>query len=139
MIGTGDPAGMRPSTTRGVLIVEDHDDTRELLAELLMNEGFHSIMAANGQEALARLAYVRPDVIVTDLEMPVMDGVELVRSLAKMTAAKPIPVIVLSSFDEDAARKKLSDVAPYVRVFLSKPFALSALLDAIAGCLEQGA
>jgi two-component system chemotaxis response regulator CheB len=129
---------MRPASIFGVLIVEDHDDTRALLAELLMHEGFHSIMAANGQEALARLAYVRPDVIVTDLEMPVMDGVELVRSLAKMHTAKPLPVIVLSSFDEDVAREKLADVASYVRVFLTKPFALNALLEAIAGCLEPG-
>ncbi|HEX4405521.1 MAG TPA: response regulator [Polyangia bacterium] len=128
---------MRASTLFGVLIVEDHDDTRGLLAELLMHEGYHSIMAANGQEALARLAYVRPDVIVTDLEMPVMDGVELVRSLAKTPAAKSIPVIVLSSLDEDAARLKLHDVASHVRVFLTKPFALSTLLEAIAGCVTE--
>lgn len=138
MFGPWGTAGMRPSSVRGVLIVEDHDDTRALLAELLMHEGFHSIMAADGQEALSRLAYVRPDVIVTDLEMPVMDGVELIRALAKTHVAKPLPVIVLSSFDEDTAREKLSDVASYVRAFLTKPFALSALLDAIAGCLEPG-
>lgn len=130
---------MRMTPPIGVLVVEDDDEARGLLAEFLMHEGFHSIMAANGREALARLAYVRPDVVITDLEMPVMNGVELVRALAQLPGEKPIPIIVSTSFDEDGARRELADVVSFVRVILRKPFVLSALIDAISRCLGKSA
>jgi CheY-like chemotaxis protein len=123
---------MSTSKALGVLLVDDHVDTRELLAEFLMHEGYHSIMAANGQEALARLAYVQPDTIITDLDMPEMDGVELVRRLAGTPELSSIPVIVLTAIDADDARDRLGDLASHVRVILRKPVKLGALLQAVA-------
>jgi CheY-like chemotaxis protein len=123
---------MSTSKALGVLVVDDHTDVRELIAEFLMHEGFHSIMASNGQEALARLAYVQPDALITDLEMPEMDGVELVRRLAGTPHLSSIPVIVLTGIDPEDARDRLGDLASHVRLILRKPVKLGALLQAVA-------
>ncbi len=130
---------MARSTARGILIVDDHDDARELLAEFLMHEGYHTIMAANGRAALDRLAYVQPDLIISDLEMPEMDGVELVRHLRAAPALAPIPVIVLTSFDTESARQRLGDLVSNVRVILRKPVKLGAMLQVVVNCLGPSA
>ncbi len=130
---------MARSTARGVLIVDDHDDARELLAEFLMREGYHSIMAANGRAAVDRLAYIHPDLIITDLEMPEMDGVALVRHLRAAPALAAIPVIVLTGLDTERARQRLGELAPSVRAILRKPVKLGKMLQAIVDCLEPTA
>jgi CheY-like chemotaxis protein len=123
---------MAASKALGILVVDDHTDARELLAEFLMHEGYHSIMASNGQEALARLAYVQADAVITDLDMPEMDGVELVRRLAGTPQLSSIPVIVLTAIDPDDARDRLGDLSAHVRLILRKPVKLGALLQAVA-------
>jgi CheY-like chemotaxis protein len=123
---------MATSKALGILVVDDHTDARELLAEFLMHEGYHSIMASNGQEALARLAYVQADAVITDLDMPEMDGVELVRRLAGTPQLSSIPVIVLTAIDPDDARDRLGDLSAHVRLILRKPVKLGALLQAVA-------
>ena len=97
-----------------------------------MHEGYHSIMASNGQEALARLAYVQADAVITDLDMPEMDGVELVRRLARTPQLSSIPVIVLTAIDPDDARDRLGGLASHVRLILRKPVKLGSLLQAVA-------
>jgi CheY-like chemotaxis protein len=81
----------------GVLIVEDDDDMRESLQALLERKGFAVTSASNGLEALEQLRDgVRPGIILLDLMMPVMDGWELQRELAKDPALATIPVALLS-------------------------------------------
>ncbi len=126
---------MPRSKALGVLVVDDHTDAREMLAEFLMHEGYHSIMAANGREALARLEYVQPDVIISDIEMPEMDGAELVRLLRERPHLASIPVVILTSARFPEARDRLGDVASHVRVILRKPVKLAQLLQALEGCV----
>ena len=127
---------MPRSKALGVLIVDDHTDAREMLAEFLMHEGYHSIMAANGREALARLQYVQPDVIISDIEMPEMDGAELVRLLRERPHLASIPVVILTSARLPEARDRLGDGASHVRVFLRKPVKLAQLLQAVVSCVD---
>jgi len=125
------PSAAKP----GILIVDDFDDTRELLAEYFMRAGYHSIMAKNGVEALERLREVRPDVIVTDLMMPDMGGAELVRSVRDDPRIASIPIILLTASGRAKALEVLGDDAQHLRAILPKPIKLSDLHDAVETAL----
>jgi CheY-like chemotaxis protein len=85
-------------TPAKILIVEDNSDSRDILAFLLKKEGFAVICAENGEEALNLLAVERPELIITDISMPVMDGIEMIKQLRKVPEWKIIPVLVISAF-----------------------------------------
>jgi CheY-like chemotaxis protein len=111
-----------------ILVVEDDAATREALAMILSAEGFTVVGAANGQEALGRLrSDVRPDLILLDLMMPVMDGWQFRREQAKDPALAAIPVVVLSAdgnVHQKAASLKTAD-------YLQKPVDAENLLEVI--------
>src|SRR6266404_1979707 len=87
-----------------VLIVEDDEDLREMMAQQLTLEGFHAAAVTNGREALQYLhEAARPDVILLDLMMPVMDGWEFRRQQQADPEIAPVPVIVLSAIDQARA------------------------------------
>jgi DNA-binding response OmpR family regulator len=106
-------------------IVEDDEDLREMMAHLLTLEGFEAATAANGREALDYLQTSRPEVILLDLMMPVMDGWEFRRQQQADPNLAPVPVIVLSALDQ--ARASNVDAA----AFLKKPLDFDHLLDLV--------
>jgi CheY-like chemotaxis protein len=109
-----------------VLVVEDDEGLREMMAQLLTLEGFQTATVANGQEALAYLhASSRPEVILLDLMMPVMDGWEFRRHQQADPALAGVPVIVLSALDQ-ARATNVEAVA-----FLKKPLDFDRLLDLV--------
>ena len=107
-----------------VLVVEDDLELRESLCAYLEEEGFETEGAADGAEALARAHVCRPDAIVLDLLMPVMDGLQLMEALSDEPELANIPIFVVSGHAEDAPR------AERVSVF-SKPVDVEALLRAL--------
>jgi CheY-like chemotaxis protein len=130
--GTSNEAGTSSSYARmttpphcPVLIVEDDEDLREMMAHLLTLEGFEAATAANGREALDYLQTSRPEVILLDLMMPVMDGWEFRRQQQADPNLAPVPVIVLSALDQ--ARASNVDAA----AFLKKPLDFDHLLDLV--------
>jgi DNA-binding NtrC family response regulator len=107
-----------------VLLVDDDTEMRDGLARLLAEEGFVTATAGNGEEALEKLESWAPDVIVTDLMMPRMDGFELMRTLRQR--GRTIPAIVLTGFGSlEKALSVIRDLEAYW--FLEKPVKLSAL------------
>ncbi len=96
-----------------------------------MAEGYHSIMARSGVEAFTRMEAILPDVVVTDLMMPEMNGGELVRRMRRHPRLRTIPVILLTASDETKALEELGDAATSVRRILRKPVSLSDLLTAV--------
>jgi CheY-like chemotaxis protein len=80
-----------------VLIVEDDEDLREMMAHLLTLEGFEAATAANGREALEYLQTSRPEVILLDLMMPVMDGFVFLEELQRRPGLGNVPVVVLTA------------------------------------------
>jgi CheY-like chemotaxis protein len=120
------PAGIRPHPSVlncPVLIVEDDADLRDMMAQLLNLEGFSAATVSNGREALEYLRNgARPDVILLDLMMPVMDGWEFRRRQQADPAMSGVPVIVLSALDQSRA----ADVN--ANAFLKKPLDFDRLL-----------
>jgi CheY-like chemotaxis protein len=111
---------------RPVLIVEDDADLREMMAQLLALEGFGATTAANGQEALEYLELgAKPDVILLDLMMPVMDGWEFRRQQQSQPALANVPVIILSAIDQRRAAE-VNAVA-----VLKKPLDFDRLLELV--------
>jgi len=109
-----------------VLVVDDDPDIRATVEQILRIEGYTIVAARNGQEALAAIDTVRPAVIILDLMMPVMDGVEFGRRLRDHPAAST-PVIVLSA-DRDLERKARSIDADDC---IAKPFDIEDLVRSV--------
>jgi CheY-like chemotaxis protein len=84
--------------TEPVLLVDDHEDTRRMLAELLSLAGFEIVEARNAGEALARLADLRPCVVLLDLGLPDLSGVELCRRLRAREELAKVPIYAMSGF-----------------------------------------
>jgi CheY-like chemotaxis protein len=122
----GQPRQETPSTHCPVLIVEDDDDLRDMMAQMLTIEGFDTATAANGREALDYLhSSGKPNVILLDLMMPVMDGWEFRRRQKADPELAPVPVIVLSALDPPRAATVDADA------FLKKPLDFDRLLELV--------
>lgn len=106
--------------TTTVLIVEDEPDLGELLRELLELQGYRALLAYDGVEGVALAVAERPDVVVTDVMMPRMDGLELIERLRRNPDSRTTPVIVMSAFDDVGHQPALV-----------KPVALARLIEEI--------
>lgn len=121
---------MRIVAKPGIVVVEDIEDLRELMADALTSEGYQAIMARTGVEAMERMDSVLPDLIITDLTMPEMSGGDLVQRMRRNPRLAPIPVIVLTSRERREAIEELGSASQSVHQILRKPVTLSELLIA---------
>ncbi|MCX2900500.1 EAL domain-containing protein [Pseudomonas mandelii] len=106
-------------TAATLLIVDDETHVRKLLQILLQNQGYQTLTASSGEEALAMVAQQPPDLILLDIMMPGMDGYEVARHLKTNKATSNIPIIMLSALGEHSAR--ISGLEAGAEDFLSKP------------------
>ncbi len=118
-----------------VLIVEDTPDASENLKAFLSMEGFEIISAANGEEAMDKFYLYTPDVIITDLRMPKMDGLALIEKIKKTDHLKNIPIIVFSANDTPEYEVKSLNLG--ADVFIKKPCSIEKLLDTIQSLLSM--
>ena len=120
---------------RTILVVEDQEDNRQILRDLLASSGFLMIEAHDGQQALAMARSQRPDLILMDIQLPVVDGYEATRSIKRDPELKHIPVIAVTSYalsgDEERAREAGCDA------YVAKPYSTRHLLAKIGQFLEQ--
>lgn len=120
-----------------VLVVDDEIHIVHVVAIKLRNNGYEVITGANGAEAFELACSEKPDIIVTDFQMPVMTGLELVEKIRQNQGTKDIPVILLTARnfaieDEQKESLQISDC-------LSKPFSPKELLRSIQDVLYQEA
>ena len=112
-----------------ILVVEDQQDNRQILRDLLTNAGFDMIEAENGEEAIASAQASRPDLILMDIQLPILDGYEATRRIKADPNLKSIPIIVVTSYalsgGEDRARRAGCDD------YVAKPFSPRQLLAKI--------
>lgn len=111
-----------------VLVVDDEFGIARLLEDVLTDEGHRVALAANGRQALEKLAAERPDLVLADYMMPIMDGAELLRAMAADPRFKDIPVVLMSSIPEAAVAERCLG---YVR-FVRKPFKIADIVDIVA-------
>jgi CheY-like chemotaxis protein len=120
-----------------VLVVDDEIHIIHVVAIKLRNNGYDVISAENGAEAFELACEEQPDIVVTDFQMPVMTGLELVRELRRNETTKDIPVIMLTARGfaiEDEQKEDLQ-----ISEFLSKPFSPKELLRSIEDILHHRA
>jgi DNA-binding response OmpR family regulator len=122
----------QPVSAHKILVVDDESNAREALAELLRDEGFAVDTAVQGVDALSKVATFEPRVVITDLDMPYMDGIQLITELQKLSG--PPPVIVLSSYGETA--RAMLALRAGASDYLSKPLRFDKLLVALADVIR---
>ena len=112
-----------------VLVVDDSATTREMIIFALNNAGYGVITAVHGKDALNKLNMTTVDMVITDIEMPVMDGTELLKQLRSGPEYRRIPVIVMLPSYQELERQEfmLTDVDGWI----VKPFAADELLEVI--------
>ncbi|HEY2461949.1 MAG TPA: response regulator transcription factor [Candidatus Acidoferrum sp.] len=117
-----------------ILVVEDEPQIRRVLRATLSAQGYSIVEAENGQEALDKLRSARPDLILLDMNMPVMDGLEACREIRRDS---DVPVIMLTvrSSENDKVRALDAGADDYV----VKPFGIQELLARIRAVLRRGA
>ena len=109
-----------------ILAVEDQEDNMKILRDLLTSTGYELIEAENGEEALAALEKQRPDLILMDIQIPIIDGYEVTRRIKANPALRSIPIIAVTSHalgeGEEKARAAGCDD------FVAKPYSPRQLL-----------
>ena len=115
--------------TKRILVVEDHEDNRQILRDLLGNAGYQMMEAETGEAGLAAAAAERPDLILMDIQLPGLDGYEATRRLKADPALRSIPIIVVTSYAQsgDYAKARAAGCDAYV----TKPFSPRQLLAKI--------
>lgn len=115
-----------------VLVTDDQHDAAQLLAYLLRMQGYETIIASDGVEALHRLTSEKPDVVILDLMLPERNGWEFLDAKAKIPEFDRIPVIVYSGFTE------IAEPMPGVFAVLKKPAESSEVIKLIEEALAKG-
>jgi two-component system cell cycle response regulator DivK len=112
--------------SKRILVVEDQEDLRGVLRDLLSGSGYTVIEAGNGETGVAKAKSDRPDLILMDIQMPVIDGYEATRRIKVDPDLKSIPIVAVSSFamkgDEEKARAAGCDH------YVTKPYSPMQLL-----------
>ena len=115
--------------TRRILVVEDQEDNRRIVRDLLTSAGYEMIEALDGEAAVRLAEAERPDLILMDIQLPVLDGHEATRRIKQNPELRAIPVIVVTSYalsgDEEKAHAAGCDA------YVAKPFSPRALLAKI--------
>lgn len=109
-----------------VLIIEDHPDQRDLLAIVLQREGYRVVTAANGLEALEKLAQHEVHIALSDIMMPKMDGFELINKIRSNSALRHIYIILITARIQEGDRVRGLDLG--ADDYITKPFSFSELL-----------
>ena len=118
-----------------VLVVDDEFGIVDVLETILIEEGYRVLTACNGKQGLESLATERPDVVLLDLMMPILGGVEMLAAMMAEPAYRHIPVIMISSLAEKVLAEKCTGYVAYLR----KPFRATAVLSTIARVLGDSA
>jgi two-component system cell cycle response regulator DivK len=120
-----------------ILVVEDQEDNRQILHDLLVSAGYELVEAVSGEEALVALAARRPDLILMDIQLPVIDGYETTRRIRSNPELKSIPIIAVTSYA--LAGDEAKALAAGCNAYVTKPFSPRAVLAKVQGLLAPGA
>ena len=137
MIGSNAMAAdmnMNSADRRTILIVDDFDDTRLLLRTWLEKKGFEVVEAENGFRAVAAAGKIKPDLIIMDVEMPELDGLEATRRIRKLNGFADVPIVAVSAYGADQYQELA--LAAGCNEYVSTPFEPDALERLIRGLIR---
>jgi CheY-like chemotaxis protein len=115
-----------------ILVVDDESGIVDVLSAVLADAGYRVEGAAHGQDALDKIAECHPDLMVLDLEMPVLDGADTLRALRADQAGHRLPVVMMSGLTESIVKRRCRGY----QAFLRKPFTLEELLGTVARLIK---
>lgn len=118
-----------------ILVIDDEEKIRKVLTIHLTAEGYEVVTATNGFEALRDMEKINPDIIITDIVMPKVSGLEFTQALKNKADTRGIPIIVISAFSDKETvetARKLGAVK-----FLAKPFETKNLIETIKKVLKS--
>ena len=116
-----------------LLVVEDAPLNIKLIRDILTHRGDTVFAACNGREGVDLALEIKPDLILMDIQMPVMDGTEATRLIKANPAIRHIPIVALTGNAMDGDKKRMREAG--CDGYLSKPFRIKELLQAIDGLL----
>lgn len=117
-----------------ILVVDDEFSVAEVLQSLLADSGRELITAVNGKQALERLGERRPDLVLLDFMMPIMDGPALLRAMKREPAYRDIPAVVMSSLPKSAVAQAAGGL---FNAILRKPFKLATVIETVETVLGR--
>ncbi len=112
-----------------ILVVDDVSSVRDLICDYLRKGGYQVIKADNAKEALEQAVNKKPDVIITDIVMPEMNGLELCRSLKKNPLTEKLPIVLCTSKNQNIDR--IWGIKQGADVYLTKPFTEEDIIKAV--------
>jgi len=118
-----------------VLIVDDSASMRQLVAFTIKDAGYDVLLAENGKDALEKMSRAKVDMVITDLNMPEMDGITFIRELRGKADYKFIPIIMLTTESQDV--KKQEGRAAGASGWIVKPFSPSQLMDVVKKFVKE--
>ncbi len=116
-----------------ILVVDDCRESREICDRVLRREGYNVQSVDNGMDALAQFKATRFDLIITDLKMPQLDGMSLLRKLKEIDDR--VSVIVMTGYPDEESKTQAIELG--ASGYLAKPIDVSELVTAVKSCLEQ--
>ncbi len=119
-----------------ILIAEDFDDNRTALRLMLNLAGFDVLEAVDGRQAVEAVWRNRPDLVLMDITLPVIDGLQATREIRSHAEFQHLPIIIVSAHDNEEMRQQA--VAAGGTAYLSKPIEFEEMKKIIVNCLNVG-
>ncbi len=122
-----------------ILIVDDEQPLVNLLTQAFQQEGHRVMTAANGIDCMNRMASFRPDIVIMDIMMPKLDGIDTTRLIRRNSSYAGTAIIALSAKSDEDTRARIKEAG--ANLFMRKPFSVSRLVERISRILapESGA
>ncbi|MEW6067985.1 MAG: response regulator [Nitrospirota bacterium] len=120
--------------SKKVLVVDDNQDSRELVVKILKNKGYLMVEAVDGEDALEKVAKEKPDIILMDLSIPKIDGYEATKRLKEQDEFRHIPVVALTAHAMKGDREKVIEMG--FEGYISKPIDIHELPNQIKAYLK---
>ncbi|KAA0598111.1 MULTISPECIES: response regulator [Azospirillum] len=120
---------MEPSVKKKVMTVDDSRTMRDMVSFTLRGAGYDVVEAADGQQAMSAIATTTVDLVITDLNMPVMDGLTLIRKLRAIPAHRTLPILMLTTEADES--KKSEGRAAGATGWIVKPFNPDKLVSVV--------
>jgi CheY-like chemotaxis protein len=117
-----------------ILVVDDEFSVGEVVESILTDAGHEVVTASNGRQGLERAKERRPDLVLLDFMMPVMNGPDMLEAMRKNPALRDVPAVIMSSLPESTVSKSAKGM---YAAFLRKPFKVRAILDVVDTALRR--